>query len=70
MTAGRSLLLQTTENQNGAADPADRSGFLFLRSNGCFVKPVRFPLRQFLVIGLPEGWPERLSGRGGGSQLR
>ena len=65
MAAGRSLLLQIAENQNCAADPADSSGFLSIRSNGCFVKPVRSPL-----IGSPEGWPERLSGRGGGSRLR
>ena len=48
MTAGRSLLLQTAENQNGAAEPADRSGFLSIRSNGCFMKPVcsRLLVRQ------------------------
>ena len=70
MTAGRSLLLQTTENQNGAADPADRSGFLSIRSNGCFMKPVcsRLLVRQkdgqngFLDVEAVLGFGEDLVG--------
>ena len=70
MTAGRSLLLQTAENQNCAADPADSSGFLSIRSNGCFMKPVcsRLLVRQkdgqngFLDVEAVLGFGEDLVG--------